>query len=172
MTKHHFPYVQTLILIILLFLSSCDKALRMDYVPTSEQIKNTLPEFILFTDAKVEGLYGNLDVDSMIFRCSFKMKNYKSADNILNNLLTKAQKTDWKLTEKQSTTVRLNRFRSAGRFYSAEEVRIIIVAEQSTIYLAWVQADLKKPVSRFEDTHEWNFAERVIWPKLYSYIKD
>lgn len=172
MKKYHFLHTQTLIFIYLLFLLSCGEALRMDYVPTSEQIKNTLPEFIIFKDAKVEGLYGNMDVDSMIFRCSFKMKSYKSADNILNNLLAKAQKTDWKLTEKQATTMRLNRFRPTGRFYSAEEVRIIIIPEQSTIYIAWVQADSRKPVSRFEDTHEWNFAERVIWPKLDSYIKN
>jgi hypothetical protein len=141
----------------------------MNYLPTAMQIKSTLPEFVV-KDVSIEGLYGNQDVDSMIFRYTVKVNAQTSIDDILVIIIEKAQKAGWSLIEKRTNFLNFTRFRPRGKYFSAEDVRIIVIQKNLKVYVSWVQADTEKSVSRFEDTNEWNFAKRVIWPKLESYV--
>ncbi len=149
-------------------LVSCNENYRMDYIPTPEQVKSTLPEFIV-EDGQIEGFYGNMDVDSMIFKYTPNVSPQTSIEILLSTIIETAQKKGWKLSEKKPTTLLFNRFGPSGKFFSAEEVRVI-VTKSLKIYVAWVQADSRKPVSRFEDTSEWKFAKDVVFPKLESYM--
>ena len=169
MSKYSTLYVITLVLLLILQLLSCGKEFRMDYVPTPEQVKSTLPEFFI-DESQIEGLYGNMDIDSMIFRYTYKVSTQASAEAILSTIAENAQKKGWKLSKKQPTRLIFNRFGPRGKFFSSEEVRVEIVQKKLRVYVAWVQADSRKPVLRFEDTGESKFANRVIWPKLKAYV--
>ncbi len=161
-------YLSTLLSLVMLIIS-CSNTFKMDYIPTFVEIKSKLPEFIV-DESQIEGLYGNMDVDSMIFRYTPKFNAQMSKEDILWNIIVKAQTKGWELVERKTSALRFNRFGPMGKFFNAEEVHIIIIQKNLRIYVAWVQADSMKSVSRFEDTTEWRFAKNVIWPKLESYV--
>lgn len=162
-------YLNVIIALMLILLISCERASDMDYIPTPAQIGSWLPEFIS-DGGNVEGLYGNMDIDSVIFRYTLNAKGKISANDILSNIIVQAEKEGWVLVVRGSENMRFNRFRPSGNFFSSEDIRVVFIPKNLRVYVAWVQADSSKPVSRFEDTSEWKFAKRVIWPKLESYV--
>ena len=168
MSKYSARYFAVSVLIIF-YLVSCGEKFSMDYVPKPEEIKENLSEFIL-DDAQIEGLEANMDVDSTVFRYTPKVSAQTSTENILTGITEKAQKEGWKLVEK-SAILRFNRFEPSGKFFSAEEARIVIIHKNSKVYVAHVRTFTGTPVLRFEDAGSGaRFAKKVIWPMLESYI--
>ncbi len=160
--------LSVVLILILLFFSI--KYLDMNYVPTVQQINRILPEFVI-DDILVEGLYGNQDIDALIFRYTIGGSS-KSIDNVLSEIFQKAGNNGWKLIEKKQAFARFERFgqKDQFQFFSSEIVKIAIIAGTSTIYVAWLQADSDKRVGRIEDTGEWDWAKQVLWPKFEAYI--
>ncbi len=167
MSKYSTRYFAVLLL-TMFYLVSCGEKFRMDYVPSAEEIKKNLPEFIL-DETQIEGLEANMDVDSTVFRYTIKA-GVETYENILQGITEKAQKEGWKLVEK-STILRFNRFEPSGKFFSAEEARIVIIYKNSKVYVAHVRTFTGKLISRFEDAGSGaRFARKVIWPMLESYV--
>lgn len=139
----------------------------MDYIPTIEEIKERFPEFIL-GEAKIEGLYANMDVDSTIFR--YTLRDSVLAENMIVSITEMAGKKGWKLVEK-SKILKFTRFEPSGKLFSAEETRVVIL-KGSEVYVAHVRTFTEKQVSQFEDAGSGaKFAKKVVWPILQSYVE-
>lgn len=156
------------LILILLFFSI--KYLDMNYIPTVQQINKILPEFII-NDILVEGLYGNQDIDALIFKYTIG-GSLKSIDNVLSEIFHKAGNNGWKIIERNQEFSRLERFvqKDKFQFFSSEIIKIAIIAETSTIYVAWLQVDSDEKVGCIEDTGEWNWAKQALWPRFEAYI--
>jgi hypothetical protein len=142
------------------------KFLRMDYIPNAAKFKQWLPEFDSnLSDFK--GLYGNQDVDSLIF--SFRFAG--PADQLLSGLQKKAQNSGWTVEERRQNYLRLLRFKTGGAIYSYEEVKLVSLPNKSKGYIGYVQIDSPAIVSNLSQTDEGRWADRVLWPKLNEYVE-
>ncbi|MFB3897920.1 MAG: hypothetical protein ACE14V_16645 [bacterium] len=176
-----------MLLSLLIILTGCN-IVTMNYVPTIKTIESRLPEFIQDTSS-VEGLYGYSDVDAMIFRYSIPSGNSCSIESTLVRMEQTAISKGWKVIDKKPIyqtqyaiyttlySIRLNRYGPSGAFYSSEEVRVVAIPEQAKlskikpkIYVAWVQTDSPNKVDKIENTSEWAWATKTLWPKLDAYI--
>lgn len=176
-----------LFLFLLIVTTGCGLII-MDYVPSVQIIQSRLPEFIQET-ITIEGLYGNRDVDSLIFRFSIPSGKAFSTESTMLKIEQTALSKRWKVIEKKPMyqgqyaiyttlySIRFGRFGQRGRFYSSEEVRVVAIPEQAKlsrvnpkIYVAWIQTDSTSKVDRIEDNVEWRWAVKEFWPKFESYI--
>jgi hypothetical protein len=89
MSKYSIGYF-AILLLTMFYLVSCGEKFRMDYVPSAEEIKKNLPEFIL-DETQIEGYEANMDVDSTVFRYTIKA-SVETYENILQGITEKAQK--------------------------------------------------------------------------------
>lgn len=164
-------YLGVLVVITMLHLPSCSEEAYMNYVPTHAQITRQLPEFITVGAQHIEGLDANMDIDSMLFRYNVETDEQITLHNVLSEIQSKAEKARWKISGMEPTAIHFQRIEKRGKFFSAEEVRVIAIPHTSRVYVAWVQADSRKEISQFQDTSEARYAKRVVWPQLDSYIQ-
>jgi len=162
--------IGVLVVITMLYLLSCSEEAYMNYVPTHAQITKQLPEFITAGAQHIEGLYANMDIDSMLFRYNVETDEQMTIHNVLSEIQSKAEKARWKISGIEPAAIHFQRIEKRGKFFSAEEVRVAI-PQTSRVYVAWVQADSRKEISQFQDTSEARYAKRVVWPQLDSYIQ-
>jgi hypothetical protein len=140
--------------------------LRMDFVPGADQFKEWLPEFASnLSDLK--GLYGNQDVDSLIF--SFRFPG--SPERFFSDLENKAQNSGWTIEERHQNYLRLLRFKTGVAMYSYEEVKFVSVPNKSKGYIGYIQIDSPVKVSKLSQTDEGRWADRVLWPKFNRYLE-
>ena len=152
---------------ILVIFNACYQ-LDMDYVPTPPQLResNWYSEFII-DETNLQGIYGNQDVDSVIFTYATNIADETSFWTLLDKI---ARDHHWKALPVEDNVRRYERIipRTENiRYHSAEEVRIACRSETMTITVAWVQADELKLPEHFPKTGpEGSFAREVIWPKF------
>ncbi len=114
---------------------------------------------------KVKGLYGNLDVDSIVFRYTTTAADKAS---FRTKLIKQATAAGWTELPEKDSAIRFERLRKKGNhvFASAEEVRIKYSGDTKRVCVAWVQGDSVSDVASFAELSEAEFAESLIWPML------
>lgn len=156
---------------ILVVALSCGDFLGMEYVPTADVIRQELPEFIL-TPAEVEGVYGNYDVDCLLFTYELPKNATYSAGEFLHELEQKALLHSWNVVEAGTEALRLRRSRPAGILFSLEDTRVTVVGDQPTVWVAWVQMDTSLRVSDPDGTDEGTWAARHFWPRYERLVEE
>lgn len=145
--------------------SACSQ-LEMDYVPTPSELREGWAEFII-DGTNLQGIYGNQDVDSVIFTYKTNIADEKSFWAHFDEV---ARDNHWNALPIEKEVRRYERIiprSSRNDFHSVEEVRIACRAATMIITVAWVQADEFKLPEHFPQTGpEGNFARQFIWPKF------
>jgi hypothetical protein len=142
-----------------------DDILSNEYVPTTEQIvaRIHLRPFLV-NASEIEGIYGNMDVDAVIFR-------YRTGERDLEAFLARVEEhrqgTQWTPLAPHGEFRRFQRVFPKGSrmFCSVEEVRLKH-APDGTVLVGWVQADSSRDVHSLEECSESRFANSVVWPRL------
>ncbi|HWQ95534.1 MAG TPA: hypothetical protein VN418_08610 [Gammaproteobacteria bacterium] len=134
----------------------------MDYVPGSKMIEEYFNEF-LSEASDVAGVYGNHDVDSIIFSYD------SSKNNILDAIEQSATKKNW--NPKNRTNNELELYRqyppregSLG-FWSYELVRVSRATGTKKVCVGWLQIDESSEVKKPDNTGEGKWAALHFWPK-------
>jgi len=135
----------------------------MEYVPDAEIIERNMATFLVHAD-RLEGVYGNEDVDSMIFRYRTSVN---SGSGLRDALSTAIEGSEW---EETSTSDGSMEFRRSVR-RSFEVVRVVFVEPAQTVFVAYVQADGSWKDDTFEDTGEGKWAEKNIWPRFGAVVE-
>jgi hypothetical protein len=113
---------------------------------------------------QVEGIYGNEDVDSMIF----KYRTSVESESELRDALSEAiEGSEWRET---SAGDKFLEYRRTVR-RSFEVVRIDLMEPSRTVVVAYVQADGSRSDAAFEDTGESRWAARNIWPRFHDLVE-
>jgi len=150
---------------ILVIFSACSQ-LDMEFVPTPSELRVGWAEFII-DETNLQGIYGNQDVDSVIFSYTTNIADEKSFWALMNRRLRDHHWIALPVEDKVRRYERIIPRNNKSRYHSAEEVRIAYRAETMTIFVAWVQADAFKLPEHFPTTGpEGRFARKVIWPKF------
>lgn len=151
--------------------------LTMEEVPSPELIKKWMGPFLIEAD-QVKGIYRNLDVDSLVFTYRTAVQTEGEFRNALSSALVNST---WKRSTSATDFIEFRRMFEKGdtsedrpdmaMFASFELARLSFNPADRKVVVAYVQADTFKRVTRFEDTSEGEWAERVIWPKFNELIK-
>jgi hypothetical protein len=135
----------------------------MEFVPDTEMIKRTLDMFLVRAD-QVEGIYGNEDVDSMIF----KYRTSVQSESELRGALSIAiEGSEWRETSAGGEFLEYRR--TLRR--SFEVVRLSFLEPTRTVVVAYVQADGSRNDVAFEDTGESRWAAKNIWPRFHDLVE-
>lgn len=150
---------------------SCD-FMRMDYVPTSDQIVASHGTFLVAPKShSILGHYANMDVDSTVFTYTSEAVS----DDVFWQSIDSASSADgWKCIGKDEMQRRFERIiPKTGQkvFHSAEQVRVHFDPSDNTAVVAWVQGDSSDAVDHFDSTGEAAFADRAVWPRFDSLAK-
>lgn len=140
--------------------------LRMDYVPSAEKIlafEHLRPFLVEASD--IRGIYGNLDVDSAVFRYTTGVVE----EEFWRRIEQQVAGTAWTAIPPDGEIRRFQRVfppKGQGRFWWVDELRVRYQRSTRKVVVAWVQADPTHGVSGLAECSEADFADRVIWPKL------
>jgi len=129
-------------------LMGCD-SLKMDYIPTPDQIHEHFSSFLI-DPIKIEGVYGNYDVDSVLF--TYTSKNNEPIKELSKSLVSK----QW-IMHKSSRTEAI--------LYKTEKGLEVVKAGKgrSNLCIAWLQADGANSINA--QTSETKWAKKHFWPK-------
>ena len=138
--------------------------LKMESVPDVESILGTIPEFVV-KDAKVEGIYGNIDSPSLIFCYNFPSD--LPAKDIERAIVESASQEQWRIQSRDTSSIHFTRVGMPGKEnVSVEEARVAICENSSTVYVGWMLGYSKNENPRIEETVAGKWAAEVLWPKL------
>jgi hypothetical protein len=168
----HFAVWLILVMSIVSVIGGSCKLFGMDYVPEESQIRSALPELLVGGSA-VEGLYGNHDVDCLIFRYRLSTGEKESPEAVLEKLQQSAAGEKWDVIDRKDTFLRLVRAgERGGGAFGIEEARIVFFPDGNKVYVAWLQADESKRVERMDEASEGKWAARHLWPKFEEYVNE
>ena len=141
-------------------------ALIMHCVPTPAQVgqrTDILPLQVL--PASVEGVYGNDDIDALVFRYTTGAPNEVAFKTQLDK---QAAAAGWTSLPNAQGAFRFERITPKGNqvFCGAEEVRVKLNPASQRVGVGWVQGDSIEDVASFSDTHESDWAKSNVWPKM------
>lgn len=158
-----------------IFLSSCD-FISMEQVPSSEAIRGWMGRFLVSPD-QVQGVYRNLDVDSLVFTYTSAAEGESAFWSTLEQNLHGSR---WNESDRQGT---LREYRRSYRknehdverpdmaiFSSFEVVRIVFDSKSRRAVVAYVQADGSSNDTKFEETGEGKWADKAIWPRFRDLV--
>ena len=136
----------------------------MHYVPSAEEIQ-ARPDFhpFLVEPSNVEGVYGNMDVDSAVFRYT----TAADEDEFWQRIEGQTRGTDWVVIPSDGDVRRYQRvLPPSGQqvCWWVDELRIRYRPSGRVIVVGWVQADPYNAVAGLSECSESEFAERAIWP--------
>ena len=141
-------------------------------VPSPELIRKWLGAFLIEAD-QVQGIYRNLDVDSLVFTYRTTLQTDADFRNALREALADSK---WEQNTNAEGYVEFGRTFRRGEtsqerpdmaaFFSCEVVRLSFDPETGTVVVAYVQADTTKDVECFEQTSAGRWAASVVWPKF------
>jgi len=146
----------------------------MEVVPSSEVIEKWLGDFLIEAD-DIQGIYRNLDVDSLLFTYRTAVTEERDFRNALS---MKLQDSRWKETEGHGFIEYRRQFDKGEKavdrldmpiFYSFEVARIGFSAGR--VVVAYVQADTSEDVGVFEESGEGQWAKEVIWPQFEELLR-
>ena len=141
-------------------------AFSMTYVPTPAQVnQHTVVTPFQIQPSATEGIYGNYDVDALVFGYTTGSADTNTFTTTLDQQATAAGWT--RLPNKAGATC-YERITPKGnrRFCGAEEVRVQIDPESKRVNVGWVQGDTFEDIASFSETRESDWAESEVWPKL------
>lgn len=138
----------------------------MQYVPTADQIRSRedLSPFLVEASS-VEGIYGNTDVDSVVFRYTAGV----GEDEFWRRVEQQLRGTRWAAVAPEGPVRRFQRVippEGQQMCWWVDEVRVRYRPGPRTVVVGWVQADPRRAVSGLSECSEAKFAERAIWPHL------
>ena len=139
--------------------SACDIP-KNDYIPTQEKILNHYPSYLIDAN-EIIGLYGNNDVDAIVF--SYKT-NTKDFLKIINDKLTNEHWVQEKNDASELTMVRYNeptvRYSTLN---SLEVVKMSLI--NNLVCIGYVQLDTEDNVKASSGTVESIWDNNQFWPK-------
>ena len=141
-------------------------ALSMTYVPTPAQVnQHTVVTPFQVQPSGTEGVYGNYDIDALVFRYTTGVADTTTFTTTLDQQAIAAGWT--RLPDKAGSTC-YERITPKGNrtFCGAEQVRVQFDPESKRVNVGWVQGDAFEDVASFSETHESDWAESEVWPKL------
>ena len=164
--------VQPIVLVLLIVAVSARCSFsHMEYVPNAEDLRQRFGAFVV-DETDLKGVYGNTDVDSVIFTYS---TSFHTESHFWSKLGAKAEANNWRRVENVDRVRRYERFTAGGdkeRPYGIEETRIAYDPRRRRVVVASVQADQPDSRSRFPDSGpEATFAQRVVWPRFEDLLE-
>ncbi|MFN7138945.1 MAG: hypothetical protein ACK4UN_06380 [Limisphaerales bacterium] len=148
----------------------------MDQVPSSESIRKRMGRFLVNPD-DIQGVYRNLDVDSLVFTYSSKVEGEAA---FWSGLEERLKDSRWTEADRLGAVREYRRSYRKGEvnaerpdmaiFSSFEVARVAFNTESRTAVVAYVQADGSSKDTKFEDTGESKWAEKAIWPRFRDLI--
>ncbi len=131
----------------------------MEYTPTAEDVRarsRWVAAFIAHPQV-IEGIYINMDVDSIVFRYT----TTAPAEKVWSQVAAQAAGTGWKLQSRspqQHVFVRTN-----GAVAGTEEARVTFA--RGTVVVGWIQVDHLHTGEACDSRSEDGFARRTLWPR-------
>ena len=141
-------------------------ALSMTYVPTAAQVnQHTAVNPFQVQPTATEGVYGNYDIDALVFRYTTGATDKTTFTTTLDQ---QAKAAGWTRMPDKAGSTCYERITPKGNrmFCGAEEVRVQFDLESKRVDVGWVQGDSFEDVASFSETHESDWAESDVWPKL------
>jgi len=140
--------------------------LQNEYVPTKESLETlavTKPFQVQPSD--FEGLYGNYDIDALVFRYRTHCEDKVSFESQLDS---QAASDGWTKMPSQDGAYVFERIspKGSGVFCGAEQARVKLDPDDQSVTVGWVQGDTSTDVSSFSQASEATWAEKEVWPKL------
>jgi hypothetical protein len=148
--------------------AGCD-LLSKDRVPDAEEVRRFHSAFLV-EETGIRGVYGNMDVDSVVFTYQ---TNAADETTFWDKLHEQVEARDWRLVDDQDSFRRYERIipRTGQQgYHSAEEARIAYKAPPEPVVVAWVEADTSTLPDTFADTDEAQWANGAIWPKFQELV--
>ena len=139
------------------------------YVPDAEEVRRFHSAFLI-EETGIRGVYGNMDVDSVVFTYQTDAADEAT---FWGRLHQQVEAKGWRLVDEQDSSRRYERIiRRTGRqvYHSAEETRIAYEAPPEPVVVAYVQADTSTLPVTFADTDEGKWANGAIWPKFQELV--
>lgn len=151
-----------LIFFCIFLLAGCD-ALKMDYVPTEEQIRKHYSA-MLVEPISIQGIYANIDVDSVVF--SYKSNNLSFQSRIIERL----QAEKWHLQAISGSEIVATKSKPPGQgelqFYTLQLVKLSM--NQGKVCVGYLQIDTNSEANMQTETVETKWASEKLWPKYES----
>ncbi|MCO6046862.1 hypothetical protein NG895_23430 [Aeoliella sp. ICT_H6.2] len=148
----------------LLVLVGCDVS---SYVPTQEKLlaKENPTGFLLDGADDVNGVYGNLDVDCVIYTATY---DHLDSDAFWKSVAESTSSRGWKLTEEGSSYRAYKLDPSTGE----QELRIAHSADQHLATIGWIQIDARHDSKEQAEGAEQHFASTSFWPRFEQAVKN
>ncbi|MEW6026898.1 MAG: hypothetical protein AB1599_06365 [Planctomycetota bacterium] len=105
----------------------------IEYVPTSQDMKDRFPEFII-SNSRVDGIYCNLDNPCCIFK--YSMPSRIPTNDIITTIIDKASEQNWNHTEITRDIIRFSRQKQQDK--CGEEVTVVVTSQDSKVYVGWM----------------------------------
>lgn|GEM_PF-6341077 len=152
-------------------LAGCD-FLNMEAVPSPEAIEHWAGEFLIEAD-QIEGVYENLDVNSVIY--TYKT-GIRTRPDFEKALLSALQATKWRRSTNVTEYLEFHRSYWPGensedrpiilRFYRVAVARHAFNPESRTVIVALAETDTIKRNATFESTTPGKWAKKKFWPRF------
>ena len=151
--------------------AACD---MNSYVPSAKVLldpNNPTAAFIV-DEQTIIGIYGNIDVDSVIYAYTTSLDE----EDFWQAIDTNVSDSQWTHSERHEDFRRYVRYYPKTKrraFHSIEEARVGYQKETKRIVVAWVQTDhFLEPDGFPRDGPEGGFAETTIWPRFEKEIEN
>ena len=146
---------------------------EMERVPASTEIQESQPlQPFLVSPVAITGVYQNLDVDSLVFHYTSRIRD---ETEFWRQLEQQAQSNGWAHTgngrlDRGQAYRTFERLKPRGElsFSSAEELRIAYHPDR--IAIAYVQSDQHGQPGPVAEASEGRFADDRIWPRFASLV--
>jgi hypothetical protein len=136
----------------------------MDYVPTAGLIKQHGGVQPFLQGAQdVQGVYGNHDVDSLVF--TYRTQIAAPAE-FWQRVDEAGEQAGWTPLTETGDVRRYERAYATRLLSSAEAARVALDPKSGVVAVGWLQWDGVAPDASFTDTRGAAWAEEVIWPKF------
>jgi len=157
--------------ILAVFVTGCT-VITMEETPTPEVIEKWMGDFLIEPD-QITGVYRNLDVDSLVFTYKTESTTAPAFEDALSSAL---QNSKWRRSQNVTDCIEFRRSFQKGErsddrpdmamFSSFEVAKLALAPDNTTVVVAYVQADGSGDETCFENTGEAKWADQVIWPKF------
>jgi len=138
--------------------------IRMTYVPTPANIsQHTRVTPFQVKPTAIKGIYGNHDIDSLVFRYTTGAVNQATLTTAID---TKAIAAGWTRLPNKAGSTCYQRIRRGQTYWGAEEVRVQFDPKTKRVTVGWAQGDSFKQVASFSETSESDWADSEVWPKM------
>ena len=141
-------------------------AIQNEYVPTTDKLENsTVAKTFQVQPSELEGIYGNYDIDALVFSYRTAADDEISFESQLDKQATAAGWTKMPDRDGAFCYQRITPKRGQG-FCGAEQARVKFDESTKRVTVGWAQGDTMTDVKSFSQASEADWAESKVWPKL------